>query len=160
MVLVQNGECVTMEKPVPCTKTMMKKSNEEFVQRMSVWVMNDICIILKRNYLLQILEISYWFAGRLGERFSWISFCCTTRGLQRSPALRWNDAYAGDNNNNKDDEDEDEERWWKLRFSQGGSLTCKEVFLRLAPDINGQLSHWTITNITRNSNVTYSLIAT
>ena len=32
----QNGDCVTMEKPIPCKKTMIKMSNEEFVQRMSV----------------------------------------------------------------------------------------------------------------------------
>merc|ERR1739838_260068 len=30
------GECVPMEKPIPCIKTMIKKSNEEFVQRMEI----------------------------------------------------------------------------------------------------------------------------
>ena len=70
--------------------------------------------------------------------------------------MRWNDDYA-DDNNNKDDEsddvagDEDEEKWQKLMFLQGGSLACKEVYLRLAPDINGQLLfQWRITDITRN----------
>ena len=32
---------MTMEKPIPCKKTMIKMSNEEFVQRMSV---NNIAI--------------------------------------------------------------------------------------------------------------------
>ena len=67
MIFSQNGECVTMEKPVPCTKTMIKMSNEEFVQRMSVSVMNDICSIFKRNHLLQILEIWYWLVLNPGN---------------------------------------------------------------------------------------------
>jgi len=74
----KNGECVTMEKPVPCTKTMMKKSNEEFVQRMEI-----------------------------GGKVFLNKFLLHNSGFT------------------------------KITSIEGGSLTCKEVFLRLAPDING-----------------------
>ena len=43
-----------MEKPVPCIKTMIKKSNEEFVQRMSVGIINDICGVTR------LKKIFFW----------------------------------------------------------------------------------------------------
>jgi len=72
------GECVPMEKPVPCIKTMIKKSNEEFVQRMEIGGK-----VFLNKFLLH---------------------------------------HSG---------------FTKITSIEGGTLACKEVFLRLAPDING-----------------------
>jgi len=74
----KNGECVTMKKPVPCTKTMIKMSNEEFVQRMEI-----------------------------GGKVFLNKFLLHSSGFT------------------------------KITSIEGGSLACKEVYLRLAPDING-----------------------
>jgi len=78
IMTAKNGECVTMEKPVPCIKTMIKKSNEEFVQRMEIGGK-----VFLNKFLLH---------------------------------------HSG---------------FTKITSIEGGSLSCKEVFLRLAPDING-----------------------
>merc|ERR1712212_671657 len=74
----KNGECVTMQKPVPCTWAMMKKSNEEFVQRMEI-----------------------------GGKVFLNKFLLHNSGFT------------------------------KITSIEGGSLACKEVYVRLAPDING-----------------------
>jgi len=78
IMTAKNGDCVTMEKPIPCKKTMIKMSNEEFVQRMEIGGK-----VFLNKFLLH---------------------------------------HSG---------------FTKITSIEGGSLSCKEFFIRLAPDING-----------------------
>ena len=85
----QNGDCVTMEKPIPCKKTMIKMSNEEFVQRMSV---NNIAIsiltkcgncntlfyfshLMEQQLRMKIVDHFYFLNN------FYIDQCCSTREI-------------------------------------------------------------------------------